>query len=121
MSNFSVNAERNPLSGKERLGVLYKTGEYVFHGSTKKLTVLNPHQQWNFNQEKGEPELDGDPAVCAALNPEIANFMVLTSIHVAKELGLSDYYTDFGVKDKSCRSAHLSSELFEVLNPLDSC
>lgn len=99
MSDFLVETEENSQRGKEILEKLAKTGEFVFHGSPHKLTKLEPRQQTNVNKETGKSEPDGEPAVCATSNCEIAIFRALTSSQIAKDHGVKNYYTEFGIRD----------------------
>lgn len=99
MNDILIETEENFQSGKETLEQLSKTGEFVFHGSPQKLEKLEPRQQTSFNQKTRVTEPDGKPAVCAALNYEIAIFRALTSSHIAEQLGVKDYYTEFDMSD----------------------
>lgn len=60
---------------REKLAVLEGTGEYVFHGSMDKLSVLEPRQAHNYVD--GEHFPDGEPAVFASSNADYAIFMAI--------------------------------------------
>lgn len=88
------------IKGHEALEWLDSHGEYVYHGSTQRLDRLEPRQA----SHDGEP--DGQPAVAASDNPEIATFRALVSSHASRESGRGHHYSSFGVKDgKVCYEA----------------
>jgi hypothetical protein len=62
------------LRGKEILHKLEKEGRYVFHGSARELSVLEPRQSLNKNDQSGKMEPHGEPAVCATPFADIAIF-----------------------------------------------
>lgn len=99
MDGASAENEIGVKSGKERLEELAKTGEYVFHGSGVKLESLEPRQQTSFNSKTGQTELDGNPAICATENPDIAIFRALTNKQRAIQLGIKNYYTHFDMNN----------------------
>lgn len=99
MNDCSVEVGESSLNGKELLEALSRTGEFVFHGSPQKLDKLEPRQQMHFNPKTGKSESDGSPAVCASPDYEIAIFRSLTSSHIARQLGVKNYYTEFGLRD----------------------
>lgn len=63
--------------GRERLLALEKQGCFVFHGSPDALTTLAPRQAYNRNEETGEMEKDGEPAVFATPFADAAIFRAL--------------------------------------------
>ena len=93
-----IENEKFPLNGKEALEQLSKTGEFVFHGSLQKLDQLEPRQQTDFNKKTGKSEPDGEPAVCATSNYEVAIFRALISSHIAKLFGVKNCFSEFGLR-----------------------
>lgn len=56
---------------------LEKEGEYVFHGSPETISILEPKQAFNRNDETGNMEKDGEPAVFATPYADVAIFRAL--------------------------------------------
>ena len=69
--------EAGILKGRKALEELDKSGNYVYHGSPQKLHRLEPRQAHQFNPETGERKHDGEPAVAAAGNYDMAIFMAV--------------------------------------------
>lgn len=94
-----MNFEKQPIieregKNREKLLLLEKEGKYVFHGSPDLITVLEPRQAYNHNQENGEMEKDGKPAVFATPFADVAIFRALTD---AKDLN-GDSSSQFGME-----------------------
>lgn len=79
--------ERNEVL---RLRTLAATGQFVFHGSGVQLACLEPRQAISH----GKP--DGEPAVCAASDPDTAIFMAI--MDSAKRMVLAN--------GESCKSGY---------------
>lgn len=79
---------------RERLLLLEKEGKYVFHGSPDSITVLEPRQAYNYNQENGEMEKDSEPAVFATPFADVAIFRALTDARDVNE----DSSSQFGME-----------------------
>ncbi len=65
--------------GRKKLLELEKDGKYVFHGSADVIQILEPRQAYNINQKTGADEKDGNPAVFATPNADVAIFRALIS------------------------------------------
>ena len=68
---------RGIFVGLEALEWLQRHGDYVFHGSRRPYSILQPRQAHSFDPDLGKPVDDGVPAVCASPTPEAAVFMAL--------------------------------------------
>ncbi len=79
--------EMGVVTGREALEWLARNGDYVFHGTDRKLAHLEPRQQMQFNPKTGENIPDGEPAVCAARSIDPAIFMGVLRGHGAAGKG----------------------------------
>lgn len=59
---------------KKLLLGLEKSGQFVFHGSSRELGFLEPRQPYSLDEKTGKLEKDGGLAVCATPYAEIAIF-----------------------------------------------
>ena len=77
-----MNFEKPPTiererKNREKLLWLEKEGKYVFHGSPYDISVLEPRQGHNINEETGKIEKDDEPAVFAIFYVDVAIFRAL--------------------------------------------
>lgn len=80
---------------RKKLLALEETGRFVFHGSPDVLSILEPRQATNYNEETGENEEHGGPAVCATTSADVAIFRALIN-----ESGvIGDLTSKFGMND----------------------
>lgn len=79
--------ETGVVSGREVLEWLAENGDYVFHGSDRRLLELEPRQQMQFNPKTGENVPDGEPAVCTARSVDPAIFMGVLKGHGSAGMG----------------------------------
>lgn len=78
--NFEKIDNREVMGhNREKLLKLERDGRYVFHGSTEIIGILEPRQAYNKNQETGEMEKDGDPAIFATPYADVAIFRALVN------------------------------------------
>ncbi len=95
--NFERSRETKKFGeGRRKLLTLEKEGKYVFHGSSDIIQVLEPQQAYNINQETGEEEKDGNPAVFATPNADVAIFRALINSRDVFE----DSESKFGMDDQ---------------------
>lgn len=110
MNNFEGPQEIKHFGeGRKKLLALEKDGKYVFHGSPDVIYTLEPRQAYNINQETGQEEKDGNPAVFATPNADVAIFRALISGRNVSE----DLESKFGMNE---RGMHFSA----TQNLLDS-
>lgn len=92
---------------KERLLFLEKEGKVVFHGSPNAIDVLEPRQASGQNEESGEYENDGSPAVFATQFADVAIFSALIE---KKDKTLEN---SFGIDDENNLHFLASKKLIE--------
>ncbi|MFC1710349.1 hypothetical protein ACFL0F_01640 [Patescibacteria group bacterium] len=103
-------------TAKEYLHGLERTGEYVFHGSHKKLSRLEPRQPTTSDEKTGRTVPDGEPAVCATNYADIAIFRSLISGNRAIEKEM-DHYSSFNVKEGKPTFSTTQESLDRANNP----
>ena len=95
---------------REKLLALEKEGKYVFHGSPAIIDTLAPKQALNKNQETGEMEPHGEPAVCATKHADLAIFRALTNF--TDDIGPSS--VSFGTDENGKPQFSASSNVLEL-------
>ena len=109
--NFDLPPKIEQLSkNRERLLSLEKEGNYVFHGSPVIIDNLVPKQALNKNQETGEMEPHGEPAVCATKHADLAIFRALTNF--TDDIGPSN--VSFGTDENGKPQFSASSNVIEL-------
>ncbi len=83
--NFEKPYIPEKRKGREYLLSLEKEGIYVFHGSPDNIGVLEPRQAYGENEETGEYEKDGEPAVFATRFADVAIFRSLVNERLGGE------------------------------------
>lgn len=71
--------KKQTTTGRQLLQQLEKTRKFVFHGSSKRLTKLQPRQQMNRDYKLGRLRKDGRPTVCATPYADTAIFHAVVS------------------------------------------
>ena len=79
------------LIGRSAIQQLHAQNGYVYHGSDKRLELIEPRQAFSVDKVSGMRDKDGEPAVCASADFELAIFRAVINRYRDEENGRPHY------------------------------